>query len=343
MARFFSKAALAAIACAAIVSGVIEAYAQGAPISVRLTVQPKTGVTTLVELAIEKGFFKEVGLDVKTETVAHGPAAITALASGSVDVATNAPEVFMALAGRGQGLKLIAGQTRQAGVFATRPGLDVPANFPDSVRARKGKKIGVTALASATHYLAITMLSSAGLDATDVQFIAVSFSAPQALSAGHIDAAILTGPQIETSQMLGARVIIDLRSTKNCPGQLQICGISQIGMWAMTDWINKNAEAVRRIRKAIAKADVFIHDPANAEFAKQFIGSHVAANMDEKVRDGYIQGALTILAADFPRADLEKWVAIDFKNGVMPRAMPVDEVFAEGTPETQQAVKELAR
>ena len=96
----------------------------------RFTVQPKTLVTTLVELAVEKGFFKEAGIDAKTVTVAHGPAAVTALASGSVDVATNAPEVFLALAGKGQSLKLIAGQTRQLGVLAARPGLDVPANFP---------------------------------------------------------------------------------------------------------------------------------------------------------------------------------------------------------------------
>ena len=160
-----------------------DAGAQGAPITVRFTVQPKTLVTTLVELAVEKGFFKDAGIDARTVTVAHGPAAVTALASGSVDVATNAPEVFLALAGKGQSIKLIAGQTRQLGVFASRPGLDLPANFPDSVRALKGKKIGVTALSSATQYLSITMLNSAGLDATDVEFIAVGTGAPQALSA----------------------------------------------------------------------------------------------------------------------------------------------------------------
>ena len=135
-----------------------------------------------------EGFFKEAGIDAKTVTVAHGPAAVTALASGSVDVATNAPEVFLALAGKGQSLKLIAGQSRQLGVLAVRPGLDVPANFPDSVQALKGKKIGVTALSSATQYLAIAMLNAAGLDATDVEFIAVGAGAPQALVARHVDA-----------------------------------------------------------------------------------------------------------------------------------------------------------
>ena len=131
----------------------------------------------------------------------------------------------------------------------------------------------MTALSSATQYLTITMLSSAGLDPTDVEFIAVGTGAPQSLSARHVDAAVLTGPQIETSLMLGAKTMIDLRSTKGCPSQLTICGISQVGMWAMGDWVAKNREAVTRIRKAIAKADVFLHDPANAEFAKEFLGS----------------------------------------------------------------------
>lgn len=343
MASFLRFVAIAAISLVAAATASFEACAQGAPITVRFTVQPKTLVTTLVELAVEKGFFKDFGIDAKTITVAHGPAAVTALASGSVDVATNAPEVFLALAGKGQSIKLIAGQTRQLGVLAARPGLDIPANFPDSVRALKGKKVGVTALSSATQYLSIAMLTAAGLSASDVEFVAVGSGAPQALSARHIDAAIVTGPQVETSQMLGARSMIDLRSTADCPAQIDICGISQVGMWAMGDWVAKNGEAVSRIRKAIAKADVFLHDPANAEFAKTYLSAHVSADMSQQVRDGYVQGALTILAADFSRKDLERWIAIDHKGGVIEKAMPVSDVFADGTPETPQAAKDLAR
>jgi NitT/TauT family transport system substrate-binding protein len=342
MKGFLRIAALASVAMAGLAPGG-GANAQGAPITVRFTVQPKTLVTTLVELAVEKDFFKDAGIDARTITVAHGPAAVTALASGSVDVATNAPEVFLALAGKGQSIKLIAGQTRQLGVFAARPGLDLPANFPDSVRALKGKKIGVTALSSATQYLSTAILNSAGLDATDVEFIAVGAGSPQALSARHIDAAFLTGPQIETSHTLGARTMIDLRTNQNCPGALNICGISQVGMWAMGDWIARNREAVQRIRRAIARADLFLHDPANAAFAKEFLGSHISADMSEQVRAGYIQGALTVLSADFSRADLERWIAIDFKGGVITQRMPVGEVFADGTPESPQAVKDLAR
>jgi NitT/TauT family transport system substrate-binding protein len=343
-AEIFTTAIVVGIATTFALAAFSDACAQqGAPITVRFTVQPKTLVTTLVEVAAEKGFFKDAGIDARTVTVAHGPAAVTALASGSVDVATNAPEVFLALAGKGQSIKLIAGQTRQLGVLAARPGLDVPAAFPDSVKALKGKKVGVTALSSATQYLTITMLNAAGLTAGDVEFVAVGAGAPQALSARHVDAAFVSGPQVETSHMLGARTMIDLRSTSNCPAQLGICGISQVGMWAMGDWVAKNGEAVARIRKAIARADAFLHDPANAAFARTFLGGHLSAEMSEQVRSGYIQGALTILAADFSRKDLERWIAIDHKGGVIAKEMPVGDVFAEGTPETPQAARDLAR
>ena len=91
------------------------------------------------------------------------------------------------------------------------------------------------------------------------------------------------------------------------------------------------------------KADVFLHDPANAAFAKEFLGAHLAADLPQQVRGGYIEGALTVLSADFPRKDLERWINIDFRGGVITKEMPVGDVFADGTPESPQAVKDLAR
>jgi NitT/TauT family transport system substrate-binding protein len=321
----------------------LEAQAETKPISVRFTVQPNTLVTTLVEVAVERGFFKEVGIDARTVTVAHGPAAVTALASGTVDVATNAPEVFMALAGKGQSVKLIAGQTKQLGVLVARPGFDLPAAFPDSVRALKGKKIGVTALSSATQYLAIAMLNAGGLKADDVSFVAVGTGATQALVNSVVDAGFVTGPQVVVSQSLGARVIVDLRTTDKCPPQIEICGIGQVGMWAMGDWIAKNAEAVARIRKAVAKADMFMHDPANAAAAREILLRQIPANSADKIKQDFIAYGLSVLSAAFAKKDLERWIVIDHKAGVIAKEFPVGTVYAEGTPETADAVKALAK
>ncbi len=341
--RFTRRALGAAALAMAVALPGLGARAETKPIAVRVTVQPNTLVTTLVEVAVERGFFKEVGIDASTVTVAHGPAAVTALASGTVDVATNAPEVFLALAGKGQSVKLIAGQTKQLGVLVARPGLTLPGAFPDSVRALKGKKIGVTALSSATQYLAITMIAAGGLGADDVRFVAVGRGATEALVNGVTDAGFVTGPQVVISQSLGAKVIVDLRTTDKCPPEMKICGIGQVGMWAMGDWIGKNAEAVARIRKAIAKADQFMHAPANAATVREILLRGIPAKSDDKIKEGFVAYGLSVLSAAFASTDLERWIEIDHKAGVIAKPMPVATVYAEGTPGNAAAVKALAQ
>jgi len=207
----------------------------------------------------------------------------------------------------------------------------------------KGKKIGVTALSSATQYLSIAMLNAAGLATGDVSFVAVGAGAPAALSNGVVDVAYVNGQQVVVSQALGARTLIDLRSADKCPPQLNICGIGQIGMWAMGDWITKNPDAVARVRKAVAMADRFLHDPANAAAARALLLKHLPADAGETLKDDYVAYALSVLTAAFSRSDLERWIEIDHKASVIATPFPVANVFADGTPETALAVEALAR
>lgn len=317
------------------------AFAEG-DVPVRFTVQPRTLVTTLVEVAVEEGFFKEEGIAPETITVANGPAAVTALASGTVDVATNAPEVFLALAGKGQSVKLIAGAAKQLGVLLARPGFEFPQEFPASVAALKGKKIGVTALSSATQYLTIMMLEKAGLKASDVEFVAVGPAPSQALANNIIDAALATGPNVVVSQSLGAKVMVDLHSTQGCPEQLDVCGIGQVGMWATGEWIEANKDTVQKIRRAIARADVFLHDPANAEKARETILLQIPADSSEDMKKGYLDYALPVLSAAFAPDDLARWIVVDTSAGVISSPLDVKDVYAEGTPASEDAVRELA-
>lgn len=308
---------------------------------VTLTVQNSL-VTALVEVALQEGFFEEVGLDVETVTVANGPAAVTALASGSVQAATNAPEVFLALAGKGQSVKLIAGGSKQLGVLMARPGFEFPPEFPASIESLRGKKIGVTALSSATQYLTIMMLNEAGVDASEVEFVAVGATPSQALSNGVIDAGFVTGAQVIISQSLGSPIMVDLRSTDNCPEQLTICGIGQVGMWAMGDWIEENPETVGKIRAGLAKADVFMKDPANAEKARGFLNSQIPGDSPDALKSGYADYALSVLSAAFAPSDLERWIEVDLNAGVISEKLDVSTVYAEGTPATEDDVRALA-
>ena len=212
------------------------------------------------------------------------------------------------------------------------------------MKALKGKKIGVTALSSATQYLATAMLNSAGLDATDVEFIAVGTGAPQALAARHVDAAVLTGPQIETSQMLGARSIIDLRSKTNCPGALDICGISQVGMWAMGDWIDQEPRSGAAHPQGDREGRRVPARPGQRRLREGISRQpHLGRHERRGARRLHRGRAHRAGGGFFAQADLERWIAIDFKGGVITQRMPVADVFADGTPESPQAVKDLAR
>ena len=50
-----------------------------------------------------------------------------------------------------------------------------------------------------------------------------------------------------------------------------------------------------------------------------------------------------MLSAAFAKKDLERWIVIDHQAGVIAKEFPVSTVFAEGTPETDDAVKALAK
>ena len=314
------------------------------PVTVRFTIQPASLVTTLIEVAISEKFFSSVGIDARTVVVANGPAAVTALASGSVDVATNAPEVFLALVDKGQALQLFSGQTRQVGVLVARPGFAVASDYTAAMQSLRGKKVGVTALSSATQYMAITMLQGAGLSASDVQFVAVGNGGPAALENGVVDAAMLFGAQIVVTETLGGHAMADLRTVANCPAPMHdLCGIGQIGLWGTSEWIAKNPDIVAKIRKAIALADVFLHDPANAAAARRILLTHLPGDSSDAVKQAYVADALTIITAAFARADLERWIAIDRGAKVISHEIPIASVYADGTPGDQQQVKALAQ
>ena len=52
---------------------------------------------------------------------------------------------------------------------------------------------------------------------------------------------------------------------------------------------------------------------------------------------------VTVCTPGFSRPDRGRWIAIDFKGAMITQRMPVANVFADGTPDSPQAVKDLAR
>ena len=118
----------------------------------------------------------------------------------------------------------------------------------------KGKKIGVSALGSATHMVANLILAQAGLKADDVNFIAVG-SAEGALTAfrtGQIDAMSNIDPVMTILEQKGEiRIIADTRTLK---GTVDVFGGPMPAgcLYASVEFIEKNPHTVQALTYAMA-------------------------------------------------------------------------------------------
>ena len=154
-------------------------------------------------IADQLGYFKAEGLEVDFLDLPGSVRAQQALASGAADVCAGAFEQTLHLQSKGQIVRsfVLQGRGPQCAFGISKKAFPVSAGAFDL----KGRKIGVPELGSASHMLASTVLSRAGLRPLDVAYVAVG-SAGSALAAmrdGQIDALSHTDP---------AMTMLELRS-----------------------------------------------------------------------------------------------------------------------------------
>ncbi|MEV6160076.1 ABC transporter substrate-binding protein [Nonomuraea sp. NPDC052129] len=200
-------------------------------------------------IAIEKGFFKEQGLNVKTEAIQAPQAVLPKLANGSMDVVLGSYATILSIQSQGlEKFKYIADSYQgAAGAF----GVMVSKNSPiKSVGDLKGKKIGVNALVGLGVLTMNPHLKIAGLDPTkDVKYVVVpSTDWLKSLKSGAVDAVWMTDPYVsQAKNQDGATMLLDTMSGPT--DSLPITG------WAATEkWIGKNPKTMAAFQRAMAKA-----------------------------------------------------------------------------------------
>lgn len=308
-----------------------------------LTVQPGSIINVLIEVATKEGFWKANNLDPQFIVAQNGPAAIQALASGSVDVAGNAPENFLPLVAKGIDLQAFCGQNLQ--VFSLFAGSSFDAGkaaYPEMLRRLKGKKIGVTAPGSASYYTTVYLLQVVGLKPDDVQSVNYSSvgGATAAFETGQIDAGIINQPSVFILlHDHKGQELLDLGK----PGEpALISGIPQIALWARTPWIKAHPTVIAGIRKAMAQADVFIHDPKNIAVAKEIIGAELPKGYDAATVTKYVEENLSNINSAFPLSAMAAWVKFDVAVGALSKPLDAESLITPGTPATPADVKRLA-
>jgi NitT/TauT family transport system substrate-binding protein len=208
---------------------------------------PVLGVAPLY-IAIEKGYFKDEGLNVEARVYPSGAISLPAMIKGEIDlVFSNYISMFKAQAEGAGKLRIIAeGSSSAPNSF----GLYVMPNSP--IREAKdlaGKKIGVNARGNIATVLTNETLKSAGVDITTLNYVDVPFpEMGAALQRGDLDAVFLPEPFITVnSALLGINRIVDA-------GVGTVDGLPMDGYGGTEGWVKQHPNTAEAFARAIQKA-----------------------------------------------------------------------------------------
>ena len=236
----------AAVAAAAL--GALPAQAQEATIGYQLVMNPW-------KVAIVDGAFeKATGYKISWKRLDSGAKAITAMASGDVDIALAGSSPIAAGVSRGLPIKLfwIVENINDAEALVVRDGAGITA--PQDL---KGRKIGVP-FVSTTHFHTLFALEQFGIDPSEVKLLNMQ---PNAIAAawerGDIDAAFVWDPALGRIKKSGTVLISS--------GQLAAWGKATFdGMVVRNEFADANGDFMCRFIETIAAADAaWRDDPAS--------------------------------------------------------------------------------
>ena len=134
------------------------------------------------QVAIEKGWFKEAGVDVKFEWFDYG-SSMTAFSAGKIDAVTvtNGDALVTAAGGAKNVMIIVTDYSNGNDMIVGKPGIK-------SIKDLKGKKVGLE-LGLVEHLLLLNGMEKAGLKETDVSIVNTPTNeTPQALASGSLAA-----------------------------------------------------------------------------------------------------------------------------------------------------------
>lgn len=186
-----------------LLAGIITSVPSSAePVKIRYSAFP--GMTGLgFWFGVDKGFYKQAGLDLELVNVTDK---VAAFAAGEIDFADLATTNAIIGAGHGAPFKIVSSMFRTKGPFylIARPGIT-------RVEDLKGKKVGVGMIGSGMDVYTRTILKKHGLDPEkDVTLInnGITQAAYASIESGQVDATIIHEPFVTLAETKGIAKLI---------------------------------------------------------------------------------------------------------------------------------------
>jgi sulfonate transport system substrate-binding protein len=196
-------------------------------------------------IAVEKGFFAEESLAVKTFVFSSGPACSEALLTASADIGTMGDTTAVIAAARSS-VKIIAshggGEHRHRIIVAADSSIRSPADLVGkSIAVKKG---------TSTYGGLLAWADSVGLDLSKVKVTDMRpEDMPDALLSGAIDAMVASEPTPSVVEERGGRELATLGGLGNTYPILLV---------ARDEFLADHGEAVTRFMRAMSRASSFI-------------------------------------------------------------------------------------
>lgn len=200
-------------------------------------------------VANEKGFFEKEGLKVHLVTFRGTNLMLTALLAGELDYATILPFLTGAAA-RGLPIRILGAVTKSSSyVMLARPEID-------SVKALRGKKLGINSFGSSADFAAYAAVSRSGMDPNkDVTILPIGGGTSDrmaALASGSVDATVVTSPAEYQAEKQGLRVLMSASEL----GALVRIPITGVG--ATLKKIEKDPEEIVRVLRALRLSTLYM-------------------------------------------------------------------------------------
>jgi NitT/TauT family transport system substrate-binding protein len=270
-------------------------------------------------LGMEKGFFREEGLELAPQVAQSGNELVTTLVSGDSQVAFLGYVPVIVARAQGLPLKVVANADNGADtaaeewqVILSRKGSDIqePADL-------QGKTIAVNALRGVAEVGLKAALEAEGVDPDSIELLEIPFpEMPAALEGRRVDA--IWGVEPFLTQALGAgaqEVLAPYPSLgKAFPN----------GTYATTDdYLGENADVMERFTRAMNRSSEYATE--NPDEARAVIPTFT--QIPEAVAQ---EMRLPLWPTEIDRAQLEDLIGYTQKYGIIDETFPVDEMIWEG-------------
>lgn len=271
---------------------------------------------------IDKGYFKDAGLDLQLVRVATGAAAVSAVASNQADIGWAATTVPIFARSNGVNVKAFMtadqeGPPDHYGTFIDASAKSGVTSFADL----KGKTVMINAFGTAGELAIRDRLQKAGVSWDDVKKVTVPFPQMQAaLELGNADVAITIQPMhasIMANKAIGAKVL-DVGTLSDSRTKAVTASV----YFAGDEWLAKNEKLALAFGRAFLRAQKEVH--ADPKLRLELVMK--IAGMDEAT-------AQTVPEAWFETLAITKEAATPaydtlIRTGMMTKSFPVEDVIA---------------